>query len=443
MADADAESDVSKDLEEVKKLQHVDSDDDFDDALPFTEKTWFNICVGIVIVLNAICIGAELEIEGKPVGKPDRMVWYAIQFAFCLLFTLELIARLYFLRVRYFFSPMNVLDFVVVLLAIADTWVFPLLEVDADMSIFAVFRILRILKLLRLIRLVSMLKELWLIVVGLREAMKTLLWVCLLISLALYICGIFLTTQIGHNDEVFDDYFKETKGWDHEYYFGTVPKSMFTLLQVVTLDGWSDDIARHVIKKYPPMSIFFVLFVTFVSYGLLSVVVGVVVESCLSEAQNNDAKLVKQANAERLRVLDHLRTIFLLADEDNSGTITIDEIRKAIKNPEICKRLQMVGFPVLDPNKIFMILDIDRTGSMTIDEFINGIMRLKGDAKSKDLLLVQVGVEQLARRLAMLDEKSFLAQEKIALLDRKTQKMAVQSHEMLADPATIRQIRSS
>ena len=65
-----------------------------------------------------------------------------------------------------------------------------------------------------------------LIVVGLREAMKTLLWVCLLITLALYICGIFLTTQIGHNDEVFDDYFKEARGRFYENILATIPNTL-------------------------------------------------------------------------------------------------------------------------------------------------------------------------------------------------------------------------
>lgn len=441
----DGDSDVSQDLQEVNKLQRQDSDDDEEEyarKIPFTEKPMFNAIIGLVIVINAITLGVELEVEGMPEENAgptpisERLHWYILHFTFCLIFFVELILRLYCLGIRYFFVPSNLLDFAVVILAVADTWVLPLLNIDGDLAIFSVFRMLRMLKLIRLIRLVQMFKELWLIVVGLRESLKTLGWVCLLLVLFIYMCGIFLTTQVGHNDLDFDQHFRETQGWDHEVYFGTVARSMLTLMQVLTRDGWSDDIARHVIKIYPAMSWFFILFVTFATYGLLSVIVGVIVESTLAEAKHNDDKIKKKSDSDRSRVLDHLKTVFALADEDKSGTITMAEVREAVKNPEIAKKLQLIGFPVSDPNKIFMLLDVDQSGELTIEEFINGCMRLKGDAKSKDLLMVQVGVEQLARHLALLDEKSQLAQDKIGILDRKTQKMAKQTRDMFASERT-------
>ena len=47
-----------------------------------------------------------------------------------------------------------------------------------------------------------------------------------------YICAIYTTMQIGQNHQIYDEYYKDSGGWDHEEYFGTVPKSMYTLFQV-------------------------------------------------------------------------------------------------------------------------------------------------------------------------------------------------------------------
>ena len=51
-----------------------------------------------------------------------------------------------------------------------------------------------------------------------------------------------------------------------------------------------------------------------------------------------------------------------------------------------------------------MVLDHDGSGELSVDEFIGGCVRLKGNAKSKDLLAVQISVEGLAKRLDLLEE---------------------------------------
>jgi hypothetical protein len=48
-------------------------------------------------------------------------------------------------------------------------------------------------------------------------------------------------------NERYNPYFRES-GWDHEDWFGTVGKSMFTLFQVVTGDKWAEDVVRHVVR---------------------------------------------------------------------------------------------------------------------------------------------------------------------------------------------------
>merc|ERR1712178_514829 len=97
-----------------------------------------------------------------------------------------------------------------------------------------------------------------------------------------------------------------------------------------------------------------------------------------------------------------------------------------IQNPEVANRLRLIEFPVEDP------------GELSIDEFISGCMRLKGAAKSKDLLAVQISVESLGKRLSLLDDKLALSGEKIALLDSKTKKMASQAEQVFLDPRELK-----
>merc|ERR1719510_78123 len=110
--------------------------------------------------------------------------------------------------------------------------------------------------------------------------MKTLVWVCLIMSALCYVFAIFFTNTVGRNDDLYDTYFLET-GFDHEMYFATMSRSVLTLLQVLTLSNWSDEIARHVIAQQPWQLTVFLVFIAFGSFGLLNIVVGVVVEHAL------------------------------------------------------------------------------------------------------------------------------------------------------------------
>merc|ERR1711988_2069835 len=139
-----------------------------------------------------------------------------------------------------------------------------------------------------------------------------------------------------------------------------------------------------------------------------------------------------------MKVLAHLREVFEVADEDGSGSLTQLEVREAIQNPEVANRLRLIDFPVEDPDEVFMLLDVDQTGELSIDEFISGCMRLKGPAKSKDLLAVQISVETLGKRLSLLDDKLALSGEKIGLLDTKTRKMASQAEQVFLDPRELK-----
>merc|ERR1719487_119550 len=167
-------------------------------------------------------------------------------------------------------------------------------------------------------------------------------------------------------------------------------------------------------------------------------IIGVIVENTLAMARSNDEKQRKQQERDRMKVLGHLREVFEVADEDGSGTLTQQEVKEAIANPEVANRLRLIDFPVDDPDEVFMLLDVDSSGELSIDEFISGCMRLKGPAKSKDLLAVQISVETLGKRLSLLDDKLALSGEKIALLDSKTRKMASQAEQVFLDPRELK-----
>ena len=94
--------------------------------------------------------------------------------------------------------------------------------------------------------------------------------------LLVYTFGIFATRMIG----------QEQRG-DPEIrkYFGTVPRSMFTLFQVTTTEGWAT-IARKAMERQPWTESFFLFYLYVTTFAVMNVVVAVIVENTLDQASD-------------------------------------------------------------------------------------------------------------------------------------------------------------
>merc|ERR1719284_1650944 len=107
---------------------------------------------------------------------------------------------------------------------------------------------------------------------GLLDALSTIAWVVLLLLIIVYCIGVFLTTAVGHSD-----YAKEH--WIYtEQYAGTVMRSMWTVMQIMTFDMWATDIARPMNDVSPGIVIVILGTIVICSFGVLNVVVAVMVQ---------------------------------------------------------------------------------------------------------------------------------------------------------------------
>merc|ERR1711904_756609 len=182
--------------------------------------------------------------------------------------------------------------------------------------------------------------------------------------------------------------------------------------------------ARHVITNQSEMMLFFLVFLLFTHYGLLNIVVGVIVENTLAAARNNEEKIRQEQDKEQKRTLEHLKDIFKLADEDGSGDLDRGEFFRCLQNPEVEKKMKLIQLPMNEAKNLFSVLDADGQGSLSIDEFIGGCLRLKGSAKSKDLLSVQLQVECLASKMDDMESTLEVNERKMEALDKVTIQMA-------------------
>lgn len=223
----------------------------------FFESTFFNRFIVSVIVLNSVLIGAETSpFIMDSVGSYIDFIDLAI----LVLFTLEIILKIFVYRSDFFKSSWNLFDFFIVAISL----------VPAAGS-FSVFRSLRIIRTLRLLKSIPKLK---LIIESLLKSIPSIGWITVLLSIVFYTFAV-----IGVN--IF--------GEGYPKYFGDLGSSFFTLFQIMTLESWSSAIARPIMDGVPFAGLYFITFILIATYTTLNIFIAIVVNT-MNEVSLKDLK---------------------------------------------------------------------------------------------------------------------------------------------------------
>jgi len=329
-----------------------------------------------IICTNTVLIGVETQ------AASNSLAWSAVEIVFILSYTLELLVRVLAGGVSLFRKDSWIcFDTFVLLIAYLDVCIITPFLTDAGQAkqVALVLRITRLLKLIRIIRLLRFFKELWLLVASFMSACKTLVWTFILLMLVLYIFAmIFVKTM------------KDSSNEDVEIWFGSMGGSMFTLFQIMTLEGWPE-IARTVWRTDEWFMVFPILiFILISSFAIMNTFLAVIVERTLMEGMDQRDDMLKRATAELHRAGDVLVSIFRMADGDNSGLISKQEFVAALTDPKVRQRLQEMElgeeFSCLKPEEIgyiFETIDIDDSSQLNPQEFVDGLMQMRGAARAR------------------------------------------------------------
>ena len=247
------------------------------------ESRGFQFSITAIIVLNAITLGLETSPVVMAAIGPELLLFDA---AVLWVFTLEIGAKLWVYRTRFFRDGWNNFDFLIVAIA----WL-------PAAGPLAVLRALRIMRVLRLLSVVPQMRS---VIGALFKALPGMGSIVAVLSLIFYVASVMATKLFG---EAFPDW------------FGSIGASMFSLFQVMTLESWSMGIVRPVMDVYPLAWAFFVPFIVVTTFSVLNLFIALIVNSMQSlqaETKNSLRAEAVVAHVER-EVL--LRQVEALADE--------------------------------------------------------------------------------------------------------------------------------
>jgi len=278
---------------------------------------------------------------------------------------------------------MNWLDAFIVIISLLELYVLSPLGMEMpNVSIMRLLRLVKLTKVLRIVRVMRFFRELRVLVVSIVASVQALVWSIVLLSLIQFMVAILMTQLLHEGDP---NWAPELKAEVHEY-FGRWTHSMLTMFEITVAPGAWGKVGRLLIFKVNPgYAVVFYVYIWGVTFAIVRVISALFLKETLEVAGNDEEHALKERTRKKLRDSLSLRRIFLRADKDGSGNLSLQEFKRIVTNERMAYRLSCMGLGVEDINTLFVLLE-GGDGEVSMDEFLQGAMRIRGPAKSQDMV---------------------------------------------------------
>jgi hypothetical protein len=415
----------AEELEKVGRMQSfmnywVDSDGQIGQsrrgrlAHKVVKTVYFDALSYFFIIANSIFIGASMEhhLSCAIEGCAGDGTFDVVETAFVAWFLVELLLKVLAEDVRVFLGPdklWNLLDLVLVASAIG--------QLAAESGAPSVVltrnvRLFRVVSILRVVRVVRICQSLRVMIYAILRSLDALFWVLAVLAFFMYIFAMAFmhaaTEQFRDNEHTMLSLCPTcSAGLDcaakcaHlkwlEDHLGSFLKVMLTLFQSMTggLD-WAE-VYDQLNLINGVHSFTFVVFIYFIVFLVMNVVTATVVD-VTSGVSKRDHDLVVKEEMKRLREYTRdIKEFFKDADTDRSGQLSFEEFTMHLQDPQVKAYFNSLDLDTRQADILFHLLDRDESGEVGISEFLDGCLRLKGEARNLDMNLVIYQLEHILK----------------------------------------------
>ena len=215
------------------------------------ESNIFTLVITALILVNAVTLGLETDHDiAREYGSLLRWIDRII----LVLFSIELLLKIYAYRFGFFRSGWNLFDLAIVLIAWAPT--------------SGALTVLRALRILRVLRLISVVPQLRRVISAIGYSIPGMVSVVGVLGLIFYVASVLATKLFGTHPDT-----------NMQEWFGSVGASAYTLFQIMTLESWSMGVVRPTMELFPWAWSFFIPFIIITSFAVLNFFIGIIVDS--------------------------------------------------------------------------------------------------------------------------------------------------------------------
>jgi hypothetical protein len=368
----------------------------------------FEAVCSLVIVANVVHSFFAANHEMANGGRPMESGVYA-EFLFVSFYCAELALRLAVHGWHFFCNKnmtWNIFDFILVCTATYNQtlglWISGHETGMHNVNYMRSLRLLKMAKVLRVLRVMKCVAELRLILNSLLGSMLSLFWSIVTMSLIFYIFGLLFVqnaaTYIGEQGNSLD---AQTEDRIYDC-FGSVQRSMLSLFKACT---GGEDWSVHY-DLLTPMGVqagsLYLFFIAFSQIAFMNILTGLFVDSAMKLSEPDREHMVSESRRALAKQRRELQSILQEMDLDGNGMISAFEFQEQMRleNGKLPLYLETVGVHEADAERFFAMLKSASMGQeVEIGGFVDGCLKLRGDASSLDLQAVAFEVKSIHKEV--------------------------------------------
>lgn len=378
----------------------------------------YEMTMAMCLCVNVICMASELQFYGGLAGyelgiygtpeMEDGVVFWetffkVVDMMFTILFAVDVLIRIFFLRLRFWKTWLNYVDVGVAVTSVVEITVLWASNLPVNPVLF---RLLRIGKLARAIRMVTMtnkLQSLQLLVKCLASSASMLFWSFCLLVFVQSVAGLVISTIC--TDFISNSSLNITLREEVFRFYGTFSRTFLTMFEIM-FANWSPPCRVLVENISEWFSLFFLLYRCVLGFAVLNIINSVFVQQTMKTASSDEELAFKQKEKEIQAYTRKVKKLFLAMDASGDGNINLQEFSKLVESPKLKFWMDQLELEYFDLLSLFEFLD-NGDGEITLMEFIDGASRLRGQAKALDVwrleTKLEVLFEEVINRLALAD----------------------------------------
>jgi hypothetical protein len=386
------------------------------------EDGYFEIIIASCIMASAIVMCFEVQHKGIQLGydldyrgcvaKGDCSqsedtwpgaadIFIFFDWMFGILFWIEALAKILCFASGYFCDLWNLLDFGCCLAFAVDKASSVALPLDA--YAIRMLRIARLARLVRLVRALESIDHLYIMTTALKGSAGVLGWAIVLLAIMLMAVSLLLT-QILHAT-YFDDMSVANLTLDqlqtHQKmyeYFGSFTRCLLSAFEM-SLANWTP-VTRLLSENASEwcMALCLIHKLT-LGFAVIGVINGVILQETFKVAATDDWVMVRQKRRAGLIMRKKMMDLFQSIDRGGDGHVSFAEFEMVGKNSEVKTWLSSMDIETDDLHTLFHLIDDDDTGHISAQELAHRMPRIKGAARSIDVLAMAQKLDHaLAKR---------------------------------------------